>query len=71
MTSGTLEDSHVFKLSRRISSEEELFGLGSMGLGVKDYDINAALKDKDGIQDAAKKFCQCGSRDSPAGRKPT
>ena len=52
--SDELDDSHVFELSRRITSESELVNLGINGLKLREYIIDAALfRHPKDIQDAA------------------
>ena len=52
--SDELDDSHVFELSRRITSESELMNLGINGLKLREYIIDAALfRHPKDIQDAA------------------
>ena len=52
--SGELDDSHVFELSRRITSESELLNLGINGLKLREYITDAAVyRHPKDIQDAA------------------
>ena len=52
--SGVLDDTHVFELSKRITSESELRNLGITGLRLSKYIIHAAMTDHPRhIQDAA------------------
>ena len=51
---GTLEDSHILYLSKRITSEQKLMDLGVIVLNLPDFNIKSALCDhKDSIQSAA------------------
>ena len=50
---GTLEDSHILDLSRRITCEDELMELGVKVLKLSDFKIKSALHNKKPIQLAA------------------
>ena len=50
---GSLEDSHILHLSKRITSDEQLLTLGVNGLELPDFKIKSALHDNKHIQSAA------------------